>query len=237
MNLGMTAIEFFRIPRMDVENIKKKVTVEGLENAEEVLNNKKKGILLLLSHFGNWELMGVIPKIMNHPISVIAKPVKNSRIDRWVTNIREGAGVKVIPAEKGGKKVIEALRDNRLVGILIDQRAKRSEGIWVDFFGKKAPTTPAVAVLAARIGVPVIPVFMIRSGNRQHRLIVKEPLKLAKTGEIKKDVESNTQLMNQTLESMIRQYPDQWFWVHRRWERKIRVRHRTSREVRKRGLL
>jgi Kdo2-lipid IVA lauroyltransferase/acyltransferase len=236
MNLGMTAVEFFRIPKMDVENVKKKVTVEGLENAQEVLNNKKKGVLLLLSHFGNWELMGMIPKIMHHPVSVIAKPVKNSRIDRWVTDIREGAGVKVIPSEKGGKKVIEALRENRLVGILIDQRAKRSEGIWVDFFGKKAPTTPAVAVLAARIGVPVIPVFMIRNGNRQHRLVVKEPLKLVKTGEIKKDVEANTQLMNQTLESMIRQYPDQWFWVHRRWERKMRVRHRASREAGKRGL-
>ena len=226
MNLGMTAVEFFRIPKMEAENVKKKVTVEGLENAEEVLNNMKNGILLLLSHFGNWELMGVIPKIMNHPISVIAKPVKNSRIDRWVTNIREGAGLKVIPAEKGGKKVIGALRENRLVGILIDQRAKRSEGIWVDFFGRKAPTTPAVAVLAVRTGAPVVPVFMIRAGNREHRLVVKEPLKLVKTGEIKKDVEANTQLMNQTLESMIRQYPDQWFWVHRRWERKMKVRPR-----------
>jgi KDO2-lipid IV(A) lauroyltransferase len=178
--------------------------------------------------------MGVMPRIMNHPISVIAKPVKNSRIDRWVTDIREGAGVRVIPAERGGKKVMEALRENRLVGILIDQRAKRSEGIWVDFFGKKVPTTPAVAVLAVRTGAPVVPVFMIRNGNRQHRLVVKEPLKLVKTGEIKKDVEVNTQLMNQTLESMIRQYPDQWFWVHRRWERKKKVR--TRRRLRKREL-
>jgi KDO2-lipid IV(A) lauroyltransferase len=113
-----------------------------------------------------------------------------------------------------------------MVGILIDQRAKRSEGIWVDFFGRKAPSTPALAVLAMRTGAPVVPVFMIRSGYGKHRLVIKKPLQLVDTGNIKKDVETNTQLMNQTLESMIRQYPDQWFWVHRRWERKKKVYHR-----------
>ncbi len=231
MNLGMTAVEFFRIPMMNAEDMKQKVTVEGLENAEKVLDNEKTGALLLLSHFGNWELMGVIPRIINHPISVVAKPVKNSRIDRWVTQIREGVGLTVISTEKGGRRIIEALRENGIVGILIDQRAKRSECIWVDFFGRKAPTTPAVAVLAARKGVPVIPVFMVRNGDRRHRLVVKEPLRLVKTGDIKKDTETNTQLMNQTLESMIRQYPDHWFWVHRRWERKRRVRHRVAKEA------
>jgi KDO2-lipid IV(A) lauroyltransferase len=122
--------------------------------------------------------------------------------------------------------VIQALSQNRLVGILIDQRAKRSEGIWADFFGKKVPTTPALAVLAMRSGSPVLPVFMIRNGFQKHRLLIKEPLELIHTSDIKKDVETNTQLFNHTLESMIRQYPDQWFWVHRRWERKKRVHDR-----------
>ncbi len=236
MNLGMTAVEFFRIPTMDAENVKQKITVEGLENAEKVLDNEKKGALLVLSHFGNWELMGVIPRIINHPISVIAKPVKDSRIDRWVTHIREGAGLTVIPAEKAGRRIIGALRENGIVGILIDQRAKRSECIWVDFFGKKAPTTPAVAVLAARTGVPVSPVFMVRNGNLRHRLVIKDPLRLVKTGDPKKDAETNAELMNRSLESMIRQYPDHWFWVHRRWERKQKTRHRLAKETGKNNL-
>jgi KDO2-lipid IV(A) lauroyltransferase len=113
-----------------------------------------------------------------------------------------------------------------VVGILIDQRAKRSEGIWADFFGKKAPTTPGLAVLAMKTSAPVVPVFMVRNGFGKHRLIIQEPLRLVHTGDIKKDVEANTQLFNHTLESMIRQYPDQWFWVHRRWERKKRVSQR-----------
>ena len=224
-NLGMNAVEFFRMPRMDVEAFKRRVVVEGLDRAQRALEGKR-GILLLLSHFGNWELMGFMSKVTGHPIMVIAKPMKNKWVDRWVTGIRMRTGLEVIPAEKAGRKVIRALSQNRVVGILIDQRAKRSEGVWADFFGKKAPTTPALAVLAMKTGAPVLPVFMIRNGHGKHRLLVKEPIPLTHTGDIKKDVEANTQRLNRTVESMVREYPDQWFWVHRRWERRKRVHKR-----------
>ncbi len=225
-NLGMMAVEFFRIPRVDVKTFKERVKIEGLEEALKLFQ-KRKGIFLLLSHFGNWEMMGVMSKVIGQPIMVIAKPMKrNEWVDQFITKIRNRAGLEVISSIKAGRKVIQALSQNRVVGILIDQRAKRSEGIWVDFFGKKAPTTPSLAVLAMKTGAPVLPVFMVRDGFQRHRLLIKEPLELIRTGDIKRDVEANTRLFNLTLESMIRQYPDQWFWVHRRWERKKRVYHR-----------
>lgn len=222
-NLGMMAVEFFRIPRMDVETFRKRVEIEGLDAALRLLG-KGKGALLLLSHFGNWEMMGIMSKLIGDSIMVIAKPMKkNKRIDQFITKIRNAAGLEVISSIKASRIVIKALSQNRVVGILIDQRTKRSEGIWADFFGKKAPTTPGLAVLAMKTGAPVVPVFMVRDGFGKHRLVIQEPLELVHTGDIKKDVEANTQLFNHTLESMIRQYPDQWFWVHRRWERKKRV--------------
>jgi KDO2-lipid IV(A) lauroyltransferase len=224
-HLGMMVIEFFRIPGMDTETFKEKVSIEGLDEALKILE-KKRGALLLIGHFGNWELMGLMSKVIGNPIMVIAKPVKkNRRLDRLITEIRKAAGLEVIAPEKASRRIIKALSQNRVVGILIDQRAKRSEGVWADFFGRKAPTTPGLAVLAMKTRAPVVPVFMIRNGFQKHRLLIKEPLELVETGNIKKDVEANTQLFNHTLESMIREYPDQWFWVHRRWERK-RVRHR-----------
>lgn len=230
-NLGMMIVEFFRIPRMDIETFKKKVVVEGLDEALELLK-KRKGALLLVSHFGNWELMGLMSKVIGYPIMVIAKPVKkNERVDRLITKIREGAGLELIPPEKATRKVVRALSENRLVGILIDQRAKRSEGVMVDFFGRKAPTTPGLAVMALKSGAPVLPVFMIRDGFQKHRLLIQKPLELIQTGDMKRDVEANTQLINHTLESMIRQYPDQWFWIHRRWERKKGV-HKRNHETR-----
>jgi KDO2-lipid IV(A) lauroyltransferase len=222
-NLGMMVIEFFRIPRIDVEHLKTKLVVEGLDKVMELLE-KKRGVLLLLSHFGNWELMGVMSKVIGNPIMVIAKPMKNRYVDQFIAGIRQAAGLEVIPPEKASRKVIRALSENRLVGILIDQRAKRSEGVWADFFGRKAPTTPGLAVLALKTGAPVLPVFMIRDGFQRHRILIKKQLELIRTGNVKKDVEGNTELLNHTLEAMIRQYPEQWFWVHRRWERK-RTRH------------
>jgi KDO2-lipid IV(A) lauroyltransferase len=225
-NLGMMAVEFFRIPKMDVEMFKKRVTTEGLEETLRLLE-KGKGMLLLLSHFGNWEMMGMMSKLIGDSIMVLAKPMKkNKHIDQFITDIRSAAGLEVVSSIKASRVVMKALSQNRIVGILIDQRAKRSEGIGADFFGKKAPTTPGLAVLAMKTSAPVVPVFMVRNGFGTHRLVIQKPLELVHTGDIKKDVEANTQLFNHTLESMIRQYPDQWFWVHRRWERKKRVSQR-----------
>ena len=227
-NLGMNVVEFFRIPRMDFEAFRRQVAFEGLENLPKMLDHHTKGGLFLVSHFGNWELMALMPVLLGHPCSVVARPIKkNQWLDRMVSEIRVAAGLEVILKEKAGRKVLRALSENRFVGILIDQRAKRSEGVWVDFFGKKAPTTPSLAILAMRTGAPVIPLFIVRDEVSGHRVLIQKPLEMVKSGDIRKDVETNTQRINDTLESVIRQYPDQWFWVHRRWEREKKVRSRS----------
>ena len=222
-NFGMMAIEFFRIPGMNTEDFKKKVSFEGLDEALKLLE-KKKGGLLLIGHFGNWELMALMSKVIGNPILVIAKPINQKGVDRWITEIRKVTGLELIPPENATQKVVQALSQNRLVGILIDQRAKRSRGVWADFFGRKVPTAPGLAVMAMRSGAPVVPVFIVRDGFQKHRLLIKEPIELVLTGDIQKDVEINTQRFTDTLEAMIRQYPDQWLWIHRRWERKKSTR-------------
>jgi KDO2-lipid IV(A) lauroyltransferase len=225
-NLGMMAIEFFRIPDMDLEAYQKKVETKGVDEALKVLEMNK-GALLLLGHFGNWELMALMSKVIQKNILVIAKPIKrNPWLERWFIESREGEGLEVIPPKDAIPKVIKALSQNKVVGILFDQRGKRSKGVWADFFGRKVPTTPGLAVMALKSGAPVLPVFMIRNGFQKHRLIVKRPLELIHTGNFKKDVEANTQLFNDALESIIREYPDQWLWIHRRWERRKGTRHR-----------
>ncbi len=219
-HMGMMVIEFFRILGMDTEAYKRKVSVEGLEEALKLLE-KKKGGLLLIGHFGNWELMGIMSKVIQIPILAIAKPIKqNEKLYRFILGIRDKAGLKIVSPENATQKVLQALSKNWLVAVLIDQRAKRSRGVWVDFFGKKAPTMPGLAVMAIRSGAPVVPAFMIRNGFEKHRLVVKKPVELVLTGDMEKDVGINMQRFTRVLESMIREYPDQWIWIHRRWERK-----------------
>jgi KDO2-lipid IV(A) lauroyltransferase len=219
-NMGMMVIEFLRIPGMDMEAIKRKVSVEGLEGALKLLE-KKRGGLLLIGHFGNWDLMGIMSKVIQIPILAIAKPIKgNEKLYRFILGIRDKAGLKIVSPENATQKVMEALSKNWLVAVLIDQRAKRSRAVWVEFFGKKAPTTRGLAVMAIKSGAPVVPAFMIRNGFQKHRLVVKEEVELALTGDMEKDVEVNMQRFTGVLESMIREYPDQWLWFHRRWERR-----------------
>lgn len=223
-NIGMMAIEFFRIPKMDLETYKTKVTVEGLDQALKTLDEGR-GALLLLGHFGNWELMALMSKVIDKPILAIAKLIKNNPwLERWIIESREKIGLQIIPPKNATPKVIEALSQNKIVAILFDQRGRRSKGIWADFFGRKVPTTPGLATMALKSGAPVLPVFMVREGFDKHRLIIQDPLALIHTGDFKKDVEANTQLFNRVLESIIRQYPHQWLWIHRRFERKSRRR-------------
>lgn len=223
-NIGMMAIEFFGIPKMDLETYQRKVTVEGLDQALKVLDEGR-GALLLLGHFGNWELMALMSKVINRPILAIAKLIKNNPwLERWIIESRKKIGLEIIPPKNATPKVLEALSREKIVAILFDQRGKRSKGVWTDFFGRKVPTTPGLATMALRSGAPVMPVFMVREGFDRHRLMIREPLKLIRTGDFRRDVEANTQLFNQVLESIIRQYPDQWLWIHRRFERKARRR-------------
>jgi KDO2-lipid IV(A) lauroyltransferase len=225
-NLGMMAIEFFQIPKMDMETYRRKVEVEGLDKVLKVLEQNR-GALLLLGHFGNWELMVPMSRIIQKPILAIAKPIKgNPWLERWIMQSRERIGLEIIPPVNATQKVVQGLSENKIVAILFDQRGKRSKGIWAYFFGRKVPTTPGLAVMAIKSNAPVLPVFMVREGFEKHRLIVRDPLELIHTGDFRQDVEANTQLFNRVLESIIRQYPDQWLWIHRRWERKKRSRHR-----------
>jgi KDO2-lipid IV(A) lauroyltransferase len=225
-NLGMMTIEFFQIPKMDLDTYRKKVAVEGLDRALKVLDENR-GALLLLGHFGNWEMMALMGKVINRSILAIAKPIKkNPRLEQWIIQTRNKIGLEIIPPVNATHKVLVALSRNQIVAILFDQRGKRSKGVWADFFGKKVPTTSGLAIMALRSGAPVLPVFMVREGSWKHRLIIRDPLKIINTGVFRQDVEANTQLFNQVLESIIRQYPDQWLWIHRRWERQKSSRHR-----------
>ncbi|MBM4347336.1 MAG: hypothetical protein FJ107_04310 [Deltaproteobacteria bacterium] len=223
-NIGMMAIEFFLIPKLDMEAYRKKVEVEGLDKALAVLEQGR-GALLLLGHFGNWELMVPMSRVIQRPILGIAKPLKRNRwLNRWVVQSREKIGLEMIPPVDATPKVIKALSRNYPVVVMFDQRGKRTKGVWADLFGRKVPTTAGLAVMALRSNAPVLPVFMVREGTEKHRLFIQDPLELIRTGDFQHDVEANTQLFNNVLESIIRQYPDQWLWIHRRFERKSRRR-------------
>jgi KDO2-lipid IV(A) lauroyltransferase len=226
-NLGMNLIEFLRFPGLNTEKVMEKVEIEGRSHVEEALK-RGKGIIFLLGHIGNWELLGCMSRLLGGNLMAIARPLKkNRRLDRFIGEIRRSTGLHVLSSKRVAHQVVSALRRNKMVGILIDQREKRGEGIGVQFFGENASTTPASAFFALKTGAAVMPAYAIRLEGGRHRIVAEPPVEMIVTGNKAEDLRLNTQRHTEVVESIIRRYPDQWFWIHRRWERKEKDRTRS----------
>jgi KDO2-lipid IV(A) lauroyltransferase len=135
-----------------------------------------------------------------------------------LNRLRIRFGVKIIE-KKGALPVMrQTLRRGEVIALLIDQ-SKRSESVVVNFFGKKVTAPPAAALLALRCKCPVLPSFCVREKTGQLTIRVGSPLNLEHTGDLRADLITNTQMMTDMTESAVRAYPDQWFWMHKRWKK------------------
>ena len=186
-----------------------------IKNAYE----KGKGVLVLTAHFGNWELLTVIGKIIKFNINIVVRPLDFKPLDHFIFNLRTRFGGKIIPKERSIHTIIRSLHQGEIVVLLMDQNVDWYEGVFVDFMGHRACTSKGLALLALKTGVPVVPVFMVREKSG-FRAEFGPEIVTVKTGDRQKDIESNTQEYNRVIENFIRRYPDQWFWVHQRWKTK-----------------
>lgn len=216
-HLGMTFVEactlFFRPPAVMLS----RVEVEGADHLKAAVAQGR-GVLLLTAHFGNWELLAAANVQTGYPLSVVARPLDSPVLDRLVARFREGGGVEVIPKRRALRRVLEALRRGSMVGILLDQNASRREGVFVPFFGDLASTSKSLAVLAFSSGAPVVPVFIHREPGGRHRVVVEPAIPPPSTGDREQDILAFTAAFANIVEARIRQWPEQWLWIHRRWK-------------------
>ena len=219
-NMAIVAAEFFDIPRLTEERIRKEVEVEGLEHCAEALK-KKRGLLMFGAHFGNWELEAIACSFLVCPAMVIYRTLDNTLLDRLVFSVRSSTGNKPLPKQQAMRQMLRTLKKNGVVGLLIDQNWSWQEGVFVDFFGWPACTTDGLALLALHTEAPVIPAFMVRLEDGRYRLVFGEEVEIVDTDQREHDVLINTQNFTRIIEEMIRKYPDQWLWVHQRWKTQI----------------
>lgn len=217
-NLGMVLMEFIKIPTIEKSFLDKIVTVEGFENYLKA-KDEGNGVLMLGAHLGNWELLAATHMLkMGETASVVYMRTKNPYVDRFIDSIRKSYGLKTIPHHNAMKHVLAALRKGEGVGILLDQHGGDKEAIKVDFIGRTAATSMGLALMALRTGAPVVPMFMVREGYDRFRFIYEEAIHLEKSGDMEKDIRDGTIIFNSVIEKYVRRYPEQWFWVHRRWK-------------------
>jgi len=217
-NLGRLLVEFSHFPDLNSSNISKYVVYEGFENFSEGVR-RGKGVIFLTGHFGAWELSSFAHSIYGHPMKFVVREIDNPRVERLISGYRALGGNAPVRRQNASRDILRALRNNETVGILMDQNTVREEGVFADFFGIPAATTPAVATFALRTGAAVIPGFLIWDEMLQkHRLHFDPPLELIHTGDRTEDILENTRMFNKVLENYIRKNPDQWLWIHRRWK-------------------
>ncbi len=216
-NLGRTAVDVAGSDRLVRERNADAVRFDGLGRMLEA-RRRGKGVLFITAHFGPWELLPLIHAIHFGPIHVVARPLDNPWLDNLLTSLRERGGNRVIRKRDAVQAILQVLRRGETVGILIDQHITEREGVVVPFFGRPASTAFAPALIAMRSGAAVLPVAIVREGHGRYRVVFSGEVSLRRSGNIKADLVENTARFTAAIEAFIREHPDHWFWVHRRWK-------------------
>src|SRR5690348_4303752 len=216
-NLGWMAAEFARLPRYTRQNIERYVILDGHENFLAG-QRRGKGVLYLTGHIGAWELSSFAHALYGFPLHYMARPIENRRIDALVNAYRCLSGNQPIFKNESARVTLKVLKDAGTIGILADQNTMPQEGVFVDFFGKAASTTTGIARLALHTNAAVVPGYAIWDVYLgKYRLRFEPPVKLTRTGDPERDILENTRKFTKVLEDIIRKYPEQWVWVHGRW--------------------
>lgn len=217
-NLGKNAVELVNFSRIK-KDLDRRVTLEGRAFLDETLA-KGKGLIWITGHLGNWELMACYMAHKGYRFRVIAREVYEPRLNRLLLGFRGEAAVRVIlrDSPSAGREMLKALKAGEVIGMLIDQDTQ-VKGVMADFFGRKANTPSGVALLARRRSIPVLAGFIHRVSDERHRIVIHPPIDIVETDDLDRDILVNTERFNKVLEQHIREDPEGWVWMHRRWKR------------------
>jgi Kdo2-lipid IVA lauroyltransferase/acyltransferase len=217
-NWGRAAGEWCHMHELTPGNISRVARYDGMENWQRALElSPGGGGFIFTGHFGNFELLMTAHALLGHPVAIVHRPLRNPLIDVAVAETRTRVGNRMIPRKGAAREIAAIVRRNEVVAIPIDQDVRN--GVFVDFFSQKACTTPGLARLMITLNVPAVPGFIVREGTSlRHRLVILPPLDVVREGTRAEAIVEITQRATRAVEDMIRQYPDHWNWIHRRWK-------------------
>jgi Lauroyl/myristoyl acyltransferase len=217
-NLGWLLAEFCLMPGYTAEGASRFIRYEGLEKylrAREL----GKGVLVLTGHLGAWELSSFYHSLMGYPMGMVIRRLDNPLVDRFVNHVRCLHGNRVIHKDDFARGLIASMRAGETVGILMDTNMTPPQGVFVPFFGVQACTASGMARVAAKTGAIVVPGFLLwEKSEQKYVLRFGDPLPVVTTGDAEQDALVNTAAFTAKIEEYIRQYPEQWLWMHRRWK-------------------
>jgi KDO2-lipid IV(A) lauroyltransferase len=195
------------------------ITIEGRENLDQALSLGK-GVIALSAHFGNFAILGAVMTKEEYPFHMVIRDPKSKLVARAFRVFRDLSGQKTIvtqPWRECSKKILRCLRNNEIICLITDEN-KRRGGVKVDFFGQNTPTAMGPAVFSLRTGAAIVPIFIVRQKDDTHKVIIEPPLEFNLTGVQTEDIRHITGVFTERIESYIKAYPAQWWWLNRRWK-------------------
>lgn len=221
-NLGRMLGEVSQFPRATTESLAA-LTDFQISPETRALHEKAKaegrGTIVVTPHLGNWEMLVFSYSALETPISYLARPLDNPKIENLTVNLRTRFGNRPINKTNSVMPAVEVLRKGEILGILADVNAHPKEGVFVPFFGVPACTSTGVAMIALRANAIIIPVCGVWDAETErYKIIHGDVIEPARTGDRKQDVLETTAAFTAVIEKFIRQYPDQWIWIHKRWK-------------------
>ncbi len=215
-NMGITSLEFAKMPHMTDDEFFAATDYkkEQIDYLWELLNHKK-GVIFASAHMGNWEMLAEFGSRLGFNMSILFKPSTNPYLNKIWFGLR--GNNKLIDISKDLSSVVRRLRANEVICLLFDENA-RKRGIMLDFFGKPASTYKGPAYFALKTGCPVVCLYFVRKKeDAKHKFIIERTIWPKRTGNLEKDMLDILRQMNESLEQVIRQYPEQWNWIYKRW--------------------
>ncbi|RKQ69109.1 KDO2-lipid IV(A) lauroyltransferase [Litorimonas taeanensis] len=219
-NIGRTFAEFPLLHRIKAFS-GKRVEIVGLE-----IFKQHNPAIIITGHFANWEVMATVLTQSNSPVRITYRKINNPYIDARVRKKREAYGTQFLvqkSGHKGGRELFEALNNGESIAILNDQ--KFNTGYSIPFFGENAMTAQGATRLALKTGRPLLPMAITRNGAK-FTVTFYDPIPLETTGDRENDVFNGVLKITQFIEARIREKPEQWFWVHRRWPKTLYKAHK-----------
>lgn len=217
-NLGYLLAEFCQMPGYTADGASGFIRYEGLENYLRA-RDRGKGVLVLTGHLGAWELSSFYHSLMGMPMGMVIRRLDNPLVDAFVNRIRCLHGNRVIHKDDFARGLIASMRAGETVGILMDTNMTPPQGVFVPFFGVQACTASGMARIALKTGAAVVPGFLLwEESEQKYVLRFGEEVAVTSSGDAEADALANTARFTAVIEGYIRQYPEQWLWMHRRWK-------------------
>jgi KDO2-lipid IV(A) lauroyltransferase len=199
------------------EDIRNLVELEGRENFDRAVETGK-GILFFTGHFGSWEVFNLLPPAFGFGMNILVRRIDNPLVESFVDDFRTRFGSVTLDKTKSARTMFRVLEKGELLGILADLNVQEREGTFVDFFGVPASTTTSIAKLAIKTGAIVLPAFAVWEESKSKYVVhLEPPVEYRKDDNSVENIRDLTQRVTSIVERYVRKFPDQWLWIHKRW--------------------